>query len=325
MSRRFLPPWCPVFNSRPSYLQSMKYILFITSLFLLACNAPKPHNALVLQTDFGTRDGAVAAMRGVARGVDANLDVFDLTHDIPAYNIWEAAYRLHQSVSYWPKSTVFVSVVDPGVGSQRKSVVAKLKSGHFIVTPDNGTLTLLAESPGIEAVRQIDEKVNRRQGSDSSYTFHGRDVYVFTAARLAAGVISFEEVGPAWQNTIFALPYQKAIKNGDTLSGMIPVLDIQYGNVWTNIPDSLVALAGIRRGDTLLVDVFHQDSLVFAGKLPMAHTFADVAEGQSLAYLNSLMNLSFAVNQGSFAEQFKVGSGNEWAVKIQKSKFKSQK
>lgn len=300
----------------------MKYILFIASLFLLSCTSPKPHNALVLQTDFGTRDGAVAAMRGVARGVDGNLDVFDLTHEIPAYNIWEAAYRLHQSVSYWPKGTVFVSVVDPGVGSERRSVVAKLKSGHLIVTPDNGTLTLLAESPGIEAVRQIDEKVNRRQGSDSSYTFHGRDVYVYTAARLAAGVISFEEVGPALQNTIVALPYQKAVKQDDVLSGMIPVLDVQYGNVWTNIPDSLVALAGIRRGDTLLLDVFHKDSLVFTGTIPMAHTFADVAESQSLAYLNSLMNLSFAVNQGSFADQFKVGSGNEWTVKIQKSKVK---
>jgi S-adenosylmethionine hydrolase len=295
----------------------MKPFLFIAFLFLLSCSSPKPHNALVLQTDFGTRDGAVAAMRGVARGVDANLDVFDLTHEIPAYNIWEAAYRLHQSVGYWPKGTVFVSVVDPGVGSERKSVVAKLKSGVFIVTPDNGTLTLLAESPGIEAIRQIDEKVNRRQGSDSSYTFHGRDVYVYTAARLAAGVISFEETGPVLQNTVVALPYQKAVKEDDVLSGMIPVLDIQYGNVWTNIPDSLVALAGIQRGDTLLLDVFHKDSLVFTGKLPMAHTFADVAEGQSLAYLNSLMNLSFAVNQGSFAEKFKVGSGNEWTVKIQ--------
>ncbi|WP_028786971.1 SAM hydrolase/SAM-dependent halogenase family protein [Terrimonas ferruginea] len=295
----------------------MKYLLVIILLSFISCTSPKPHNALVLQTDFGTKDGAVAAMRGVARGVDANLDIFDLTHEIPAYNIWEAAYRLHQSVGYWPTGTVFVSVVDPGVGSERKSVVARLKSGVFIVTPDNGTLTLLVESPGIEAIRQIDEKINRRQGSDSSYTFHGRDVYVYTAARLAAGVISFEETGPLLQNKVVALPYQKAVKEDAVLSGMIPVLDIQYGNVWTNIPDSLVSLAGIQRGDTLLLDVFHKDSLVFTGKLPMAHTFADVAEGQSLAYLNSLMNLSFAVNQGSFAEKFKVGSGNEWRVKIQ--------
>ncbi|MDF2382172.1 S-adenosyl-l-methionine hydroxide adenosyltransferase family protein [Nostoc ellipsosporum NOK] len=300
----------------------MKLLLFITSLFLFSCNQDKPHNALVLQTDFGTKDGAVAAMRGVARGVDGNLDVFDLTHDIPAYNIWEAAYRLHQSVGYWPEGTVFVSVVDPGVGSERKSVVVKLKSGHYVVTPDNGTLTLLAESPGIEAVREIDEKINRRKGSDSSYTFHGRDVYVYTAARLAAGVISFEEVGPELKDTIVSLSCQKAVQRGNELHGMIPVLDVQYGNVWTNIPDSLVALAGIQRGDTLRLEIFHRDSLVFTGSMPLSHTFADVPEGQPLAYFNSLMNLSFAINQGSFAEKFKIGSGSEWRVKIKNSSLR---
>lgn len=296
----------------------MKHLLTITFLFLLSCTSPQPHNALVLQTDFGTRDGAVAAMRGVARGVDGNLDIFDLTHEIPAYDIWEAAYRLHQSVDYWPAGTVFVSVVDPGVGSERKSVVAKLKSGQYIVTPDNGTLTLLAKSPGIEALRQIDEKINRRAGSDSSYTFHGRDVYVYTAARLAASVISFEETGPEIKSDIVALPYRQAIKEGPELKGMIPVLDIQYGNVWTNIPDSLVKAAGIQRGDSLRLQVTYKDSLVFDGKMPLAHTFADVQEGQPLAYFNSLMNLSFAINQGSFAEKFKVSSGIEWKVKVSK-------
>jgi S-adenosylmethionine hydrolase len=131
-------------------------------------------------------------MKGVAMSVSPDLKLFDLTHEIPAYNIWEAAYRLQQTVPYWPAGTVFVSVVDPGVGSARKSVVLKTKSGYFIVTPDNGTLTLIAQSQGIEAIREIDETKNRRPGSGESYTFHGRDVYAYTAARLAAGVISFE-------------------------------------------------------------------------------------------------------------------------------------
>ena len=104
-------------------------------------------------------------MKGVAMGVSPDLKLFDITHEIPAYNIWEAAYRLEQTVPYWPAGTVFVSVVDPGVGTNRKSVVLKTKSGHFIVTPDNGTLTLIAESLGIEAIREIDEAVNRRKGS----------------------------------------------------------------------------------------------------------------------------------------------------------------
>src|SRR5882672_6937087 len=151
---------------------------------------------LVFQSDFGLKDGAVSAMKGVAMDVSSDLKLFDLTHEIPAYNIWEAAYRLQQTVAYWPAGTVFVSVVDPGVGTERKSVVLKTKTGQFIVTPDNGTLTLIAASLGIQEIRQIDEALNRRKDSQKSYTFHGRDVYAYTGARLAAGVIGMEQVGP---------------------------------------------------------------------------------------------------------------------------------
>ncbi len=168
------------------------FICFV--IFLCGCHEKK--SAIVFQTDFGTKDGAVNAMKGVAYNVDADLQLFDLTHEIPAYNIWEAAYRLNQVASYWPAGTVFVSVVDPGVGTERRSIVLKSKSGHYFVTPDNGTLTLIIDELKMEAVRQIDESVNRRNNSDSSYTFHGRDVYAYTAAKLASGKISFEEVGP---------------------------------------------------------------------------------------------------------------------------------
>ena len=96
---------------------------------------------LVFQSDFGLVDGAVSAMHGVANTVDDNIKIQDLTHDIPPYSIWDASYRLFQTIEYWPKGTVFVSVVDPGVGSSRRSVVAEIVGGQYIVTPDNGTLT----------------------------------------------------------------------------------------------------------------------------------------------------------------------------------------
>ena len=191
--------------------------------------------ALVLQTDFGLKDGAVSAMKGVAFGVDKQLKIYDLTHEIPAYNIWEASYRLYQTAEYWPQGTVFVSVVDPGVGTDRKSVVLKTKTGQYFVSPDNGTLTLVAQKFGIESVRQIDEKVNRLKGSEKSYTFHGRDVYAYTGARLAAGVIDYSQVGPLLESKVVMIPYQAPeLKNGE-LSGNIPILDIQYGNVWSKV------------------------------------------------------------------------------------------
>ena len=118
-----------------------KYFLFIAVAFI-SCTVPMP--AIVFQTDFGLKDGAVAEMKGVALSVDPSLQLFDITHEIPSYNIWEAAYRLNQAAQYWPKGTVFVSVIDPGVGTERRSVVLKTKSGHYLVSPDNGTLTLVA-------------------------------------------------------------------------------------------------------------------------------------------------------------------------------------
>ena len=100
---------------------------------------------------------------------------------VPTFQPWEAAYRLKQAAPYWPEGTVFVSVVDPGVGSERKAIVLQTKSGHYFVGPDNGTFSLIAEDLGIAAVRAIDEKKHRRRGSDRSHTFHGRDVFAFVA------------------------------------------------------------------------------------------------------------------------------------------------
>jgi S-adenosylmethionine hydrolase len=286
---------------------------------LLGSTLASANEALVLQTDFGLKDGAVSAMKGVAFGVDRTLPLYDLTHEIPAYNIWEASYRLYQTLQYWPKGTVFVSVVDPGVGTDRKSVVLKTKSGHYVVSPDNGTLTLVAEHFGIEAVRQIDEKVNRLKGSEKSYTFHGRDVYAYTGARLASGAISFEQVGQLLPNKVVEIPYQKASLDKDgTLKGTIPILDIQYGNVWTNIGDDLLAKSGVKKGDTLCIRVTHQDKLAWQGKAPYVSSFGDVPDGQPLVYLNSLLQVSVALNMDSFSEKKQVFSGAEWHINLKK-------
>jgi S-adenosylmethionine hydrolase len=293
--------------------------IFCFLLFIAACNLKKDEpGAIIIQTDFGVKDGAVAAMKGVALGVDGDLMLVDLTHEIPAYNIWEASYRLNQVVPYWPANTVFVSVVDPGVGTERRSIVVLTKKGHYIVTPDNGTTTMVAESEGIEAVRLIDEKTNRREGSDSSYTFHGRDVYMYTAARLASGKISFEQVGPSMDEPVKSISYQRAVLENGSLKGNIPVLDPQYGNVWTNIPDTLIKKAGITTGDSLNVLIAFKDSTVYSEKIPFANTFGAVAEGKSLGYINSLMNFSLAINMGNFAAAFKIGTGPDWSISIKK-------
>jgi len=290
---------------------------FLTSL-LLSIGAFAQNKIVVLQTDFGLKDGAVSEMKGVAMGVSADLKLFDLTHEIPAYNIWEASYRLYQTVKYWPKGTVFVSVVDPGVGTSRKSVVLKTNTGQFIVTPDNGTLTLVAEALGIAEVREIDEAVNRRKDSGKSYTFHGRDVYVYTAARLAAGIITYEQVGPVLPKQVVTMPYQRSTFENGILKGTIDVHDVQYGNIWTDISDELLKKLNPKYGDLLHLKVFNKGKLTYEGSMPYSETFGSVPEGKPLAYLNSLLQLSFALNMGSFADTYKIGSGSEWSVEVTK-------
>ena len=295
----------------------MRTITLLVAL-CLTIKATAQNGIIVFQTDFGLKDGAVSAMKGVALTVSPDLKLYDLTHEIPAFNIWDAAYRLYQTASYYPKGTVFVSVCDPGVGTERRSVVMLSESGHYFVTPDNGTLTLVAEQLGIREVHQIDEALNRLPGSNASYTFHGRDVYAYTAARLASRAITFEQVGPKLTNDVVRLPYQKAELTNGVLKGNIPALDVQYGNIWTNIPKSMVDQLKAKPGQRLHVQVFSGPRKVYDKLVSMVNTFGEVPVGTDVAYFNSLLNFSLAVNMGDFAKKYHVASGAAWRVVVAK-------
>jgi len=255
----------------------------------------------------------------VVVGVDPHLPVFDLSHENTPYDIWEAAYRLKQTAPYWPAGTVFISVVDPGVGTARASIVLQTKSGHYFVGPDNGTWTLIAEELGIAAVRRIDEQANRRAGSEKSYTFHGRDIYAFTGARLASGKITYEQVGPLLEPKVVSLPYERASQAGGVLRGTIPFVDFHYGNIWTNIPDTLFNELKPAFGDRFSVTIFHDGKEAWRGVMPYARTFGDVPEGQPLLYLNSLLDVAFALNMGSFTEKHGLSSGGGWTVRVERA------
>ncbi|MGI9223939.1 MAG: SAM hydrolase/SAM-dependent halogenase family protein [Woeseiaceae bacterium] len=273
---------------------------------------------LVLQSDFGVKDAAVASMKGVAVGVSPDLDIYDLTHEVPAFNIWEASLRLAQVAEYWPKGTVFVSVVDPGVGTARKSVVLKTKTGQFFVSPDNGSLTAVAERLGVEAVREIDEAVNRLANSEKSYTFHGRDVYAYTGARLAAGVISFAEVGRELPAEVMSIPYVKARVEEGRVFGNIEILDPQFGNIWTNIDRETFRALELEPGDDARIAIFNDGKVMLTQTLPYFPTFGRVPVGKPLLYLNSLNNVSLAINQGNYSETFDIEAGANWSIRIEK-------
>lgn len=274
---------------------------------------------LVLQTDFGLGDGAVSAMHGVAHMVSREIVVKDLTHDIPPYDIWSASYRLLQTVPYWSEGTVFVSVVDPGVGTDRRSVAVKTSSGHYIITPDNGTLTHLHKNLGIVEVRQIDEVKSRLPHSEDSHTFHGRDVYAYNGARLASGEVTFEELGAVVDlESIVQLEMVLVEVDENLVKGGIDILDIRFGSLWTNIPLEVVKEAGLQPNDTIQLTIYHKDMKVYQNTLIFVRSFAEVRIGQPLVYVNSLLNISVAINQASFSQVYNIGTGKEWAIHLKK-------
>jgi S-adenosylmethionine hydrolase len=211
-------------------------------------------------------------------------------------------------------------VVDPGVGTSRLSVVLKTRTGHYFVGPNNGLLSLVAERDGIDGLRQIDERVNRRKGSDDSHTFHGRDVFAYTGARLAAGIISFEQVGPPLADqSLISISYRKPERAGNTVKGIIPVLDVQFGNVWTNIPKALFDELKVGLSDPVRVRIFHNGQLIDDATAPYERTFGDVALGKPLVYVNSLLNLAVALNQGNYAASHKIDSGPDWFIELSRA------
>jgi len=297
---------------------SLLIFLVISLLLAFYTKTYNRNSPIVLMSDFGVKDGAVAAMKGVALNLAPNLTIHDLTHEIPAYNIWEGAFRLQQTAPYWAEGTVFVCVVDPGVGTKRKSIILKTKANHYYVGPDNGLFTLVAENEGIDEIREISE-ANRLPSSQNSYTFFGRDVFAYSGAKLASNKISFEEVGEKVDNnTLVKLDYPKPTFENGFISGGIPILDIKYGNVWTNIDQKIMNQLGLKIGDKLLVKIFDGEKKVYEGMMPYVHTFGDVKDGENLCYLNSLLNLSFGINMDDFSKKYSVRNGINWKVELKK-------
>lgn len=274
---------------------------------------------LVFQTDFGLDDGAISAMEGVAFSVDRDLNIRHLTHNIPQYNIFDASYRLYQAINYWPEGTTFVSVVDPGVGSDRKSIVAKTKTNQYIITPDNGTITHINKFVGVDEIRIIEEDKNRLKNSELSYTFHGRDVYAYTGARLASEAISFDKVGDIISiDDVIKIELFGCKKIDNGILGQVDILDVRFGSLWTSIPYDDFKSCGFEFGDDIDVKIYHNDVLVYSNRVNYGKSFADVAINEPLIYMNSANHMAVAINQGSFSKVYGIGVGDQWKISMTK-------
>jgi len=264
---------------------------------------------ITLTTDFGLEDEYVGVMKGVIVSIAPAVRIIDLSHGIKRQAIQEAAFVLGAAYRYFPKGTVHVAVVDPGVGGDRKIILLRA-DGHFFIAPDNGLLTLLLADDRFEAVHEV-------ANSDLfikpvSNTFHGRDIMAPVAARLAVG-LGMEAVGPAVDRAALVrlrLPRVTVNDQQGTVSGIIIGVD-RFGNLLTNIHiDDLGSVTGPGGAGQLFVTVGNID----CGRL---HDFyGKVAAGGPVALIGSRDYLEIAINKGNAAKILDAGPGDAVVVSL---------
>ena len=212
---------------------------FVLLSFMTGCGGnsmSSSNNPLItLITDYGTRDSYVAQMKGSILSINPRARIMDLNHEIAIFNLAEASYVVDQSARYFPPGTIFVVVVDPGVGSERRSMLLKTAQDHYFIGPDNGIFTLVMEREGVAEVHELTKPEYFRPGPVSE-TFHGRDIFGPVAAHVAAGE-ALSDFGPPMKQ-LTRLKYITAGRMGTKVTGQIMHVD-HYGNIITNVPKKI--------------------------------------------------------------------------------------
>ena len=249
-------------------------------------------------TDFGTANDAVAICKAVMVGIAPDVRIMDITHQVTPFSIEEGARDLAGVTPYYPAGTVFVGVIDPGVGTNRKAVVVKSKKGQYFVVPDNGLISPVIDRDGLESAREI---INSSWmiGDAISSTFHGRDIFSPVGAHLAAGW-DYTLVGPPVQQLVRMTPKTATITDTG-IEGDIIALDDPFGSLITDIPGDAFKNLGYALGEKVTVQLNKKPFT-----LPYTKTFMDVPVGEPLLYVDSRGRIGLALNQRSFSEVNKI-------------------
>jgi len=253
---------------------------------------------IVFMTDFGTANDAVAICKAVIVGIAPDARIMDITHQVTPFQIEDGARFLADVTPYYPSGTVFLVVVDPGVGTSRKAVIVKSRKGQFFVLPDNGLITPVLDRDGLATAREITNQAWMIEAPVSS-TFHGRDIFSPAAAHLAYGW-DFNLVGPEVSQLVRLTP-KVSITSEKGIEGDIIGLDDPYGSLITDIPGDEFKKLGYNLGDKIRVEI--NKKLV---TLPYVKTFMDVPVGDSLLYIDSRGRVGIANNQGNYSKKFDV-------------------
>jgi S-adenosylmethionine hydrolase len=290
-----------------SFSRSAMIVFAVTVIVIVAAPlraatdaAEKYPPTIVFMTDFGVVDDSVALCRGVMYGIMPGVRIVDLTHQVTPFSIGDGARFLYGTTPYFPAGTVFVVVIDPGVGSTRKAIVARSKRGQFFVLPDNGLLTLVEQRDGIAAVREITNP-EWMIGSKLSSTFHGRDIFSPAGAHLARGD-DWTNAGPEMAvKDLVRLELKAATLEERGLNATVIATDGPFGNLVTNVDADDFLKLGYQRGQEVPVKVGGRSM-----KMKFVKTFSDVPVNEPLLYIDSRGRLGLAVNQNSFAATYGI-------------------
>jgi S-adenosylmethionine hydrolase len=287
------------------------FLLLGAVFFVSSCGGPSPQQAansaastaaqgptIVFMTDFGTANDAVAICRAVIYGIAPQSRITDITHRVTPFSIEEGARFLAGVTPYYPAGTVFLAVIDPGVGTSRKAVIVKSKKGQYFVLPDNGMITPVIVRDGLDSAREITNSAWMLQSAVSS-TFHGRDIFSPAAAHLAAGW-DFNLAGDKVTDLV-QLKVKTASITEKGIDGDIIGLDDPFGSLITDIPGDEFKKLGYGLGDKVSVQINKKPVTV-----PYVKTFMDVPVGDSLLYIDSRGRVGIAVNQGNYSKKFNL-------------------
>lgn len=255
---------------------------------------------ITLTTDFGLSDHYVGTMKGVILSRCPDAHIVDISHAVPSYSIWSAAYTIQQAASYFSPGTTHVIVVDPGVGTARKAIAVEAL-GHRFIAPDNGVLSLIrARAPNFVAREIVDPRLIL---NSPSTTFHGRDIFAPTAASLACGLVPFSEVGPVLADLVSLSPLEPEAAGAGVWNGRILSVD-HFGNLITNFPARDFESQPIR-----LTIGWVEISARYA-------VFAEAPEKALFCYAGSSGYIEIAINRGSAATRLNAHPGDPIALRI---------
>jgi S-adenosyl-L-methionine hydrolase (adenosine-forming) len=296
-------------DRRSAFVRFLLIAILLTASIAQAADTGKRYPpTVVFMTDFGTLDDAVPICKGVMYSIFPDLRIVDITHQVTPYSILDGARFLFGTTPYFPRGTVFVVVVDPGVGSSRKAIVAESKRGQYFVLPDNGLLTLVEARDGIESVHEITNPA-WMIGSKLSSTFHGRDIFSPVGAHVARGE-DWTQVGPAMPvKDLVRLDIKVARADERGLTGKIIATDGPFGNLVTNVDADEFSKLGYQLGQEVPVQIGDQKL-----SIPFVKTFSDVPLQKPLLYIDSRGRFGFAVRQGNFSKTYGIAPGADFII-----------